>query len=121
MIGEDGLRAVLDWELAHLGDPREDIGWICVNSWRFGTPQNRVGGIGQLEDLLSAYSEAGGRAIRPKDINWWEMLGSLKWGIMCMIMYDTYRSGADVSAERVAIGRRISETEIDLINLMEDF
>ena len=121
MIGEDGLRAVLDWELAHLGDPREDIGWICVNSWRFGAPQNRVGGIGQLEDLLSAYSEAGGRAIRPKDIYWWEMLGGLKWGIMCMIMYDTYRSGADVSVERVAIGRRISETEIDLINLMEGF
>ncbi len=116
IIGNTGLCAVLDWELAHLGDPRQDIGWI----WRFGTSQNRVGGIGQLENLLSAYSAAGGAQIEPEEINWWEMLGTLKWGIMCMIMYDTYRTGAEVSVERVAIGRRVSETEIDLINLMEN-
>ncbi|MEL6693907.1 MAG: hypothetical protein AAFQ12_12870 [Pseudomonadota bacterium] len=52
-------------------------------------------------------------------IDWWEMLGTLKWGIMCMIMYEAFRSGADPSVERAAIGRRVSETEIDLINLLE--
>lgn len=119
MIGEEGLRAVLDWELSHLGDPREDIGWICVNSWRFGASENRVGGIGQLDEFLTAYKTAGGADITAEEIGWWEMLGTLKWGIMCMIMYDTYRTGGDTSVERVAIGRRVSETEIDLINLME--
>lgn len=119
MLNEAGLCAVLDWELAHMGDPREDIGWLCVNSWRFGASHKRVGGIGDLPALLAAYQSAGGQALRPGDIDWWEMLGTLKWGIMCMIMYDTYRTGADTSVERVAIGRRVSETEIDLINLME--
>ncbi|MEM6900184.1 MAG: phosphotransferase family protein [Pseudomonadota bacterium] len=119
MVNEDGLAGVLDWELAHLGDPREDIGWICVNSWRFGRTENRVGGFGRLEQLLKAYSDAGGQHFNPADIDWWEMLGSLKWGIMCMTMYDIYRTGADPSVERAAIGRRVSETEIDLIALME--
>ncbi len=119
MIDETGLVAVLDWELAHLGDPREDIAWICVNSWRFGQSQNRVGGFGNLEDLLSAYNAKTGRALGPKEIDWWETLGTLKWGIMCMIMYEAFRSGADPSVERAAIGRRVSETEIDLINLLE--
>ena len=119
MVDEAGLHAILDWELAHLGDPREDIGWICVNSWRFGASHNRVGGIGDLAPLLEAYMAAGGVETSLADIDWWEMLGTLKWGIMCMIMYDTYRTGAETSVERAAIGRRVSETDIDLINLIE--
>ncbi|MEM1035662.1 MAG: phosphotransferase family protein [Pseudomonadota bacterium] len=119
MVDETGLTSVLDWELAHLGDPREDLAWICVNSWRFGQSQNRVGGFGQLEDMLTAYNAASGRNFTAKDVDWWEMLGTLKWGIMCMIMYEAFRSGADPSVERAAIGRRVSETEIDLINLLE--
>lgn len=119
MVDESGLACVLDWELAHLGDPCEDIGWICVNSWRFGAAQNRVAGISSLDDFLAAYRSAGGDNITPNQIDWWEALGSLKWGIMCMIMYDAYQSGKDRSVERAAIGRRVSETEIDLINLME--
>jgi len=120
MVDKNGLVGVLDWELAHIGDPREDIAWACINSWRFGMSANRVGGFGQLDALLSAYARAGGAGIDPADIDWWEMLGSLKWGVMCMIMYEAYRSGADPSVERAAIGRRVSETEIDLINLLEN-
>lgn len=119
MVDETGLAAVLDWELAHLGDRREDIAWVCVNSWRFGQSENRVGGFGQIETLLDAYNQKSGLSFTPRDIDWWEMLGSLKWGIMCMIMYEAFRSGADASVERAAIGRRVSETEIDLINLLE--
>lgn len=119
MVDQNGLAGVLDWELAHIGDPREDIAWACINAWRFGVSENRVGGFGQLEDLLSAYAEAGGDPIAPAEIDWFEMLGSLKWGIMCMTMYDIYRSGGDPSVERAAIGRRVSENEIDLINLLE--
>ncbi|MEO1472700.1 MAG: phosphotransferase family protein [Pseudomonadota bacterium] len=119
MVDETGLAAILDWELAHIGDPREDIGWICVNSWRFGRTENRVGGFGDLQALLDAYAAAGGPSFTPADIDWWEMLGSLKWGIMCVTMYDIFRTGADPSVERAAIGRRVSETEIDLIALME--
>ncbi len=119
IVNSEGLAAVLDWELAHLGDPREDIAWICVNSWRFGYSDKRVGGFGHLEDLLDAYAEAGGQRFDAAEIDWWEMLGSLKWGIMCMIMYSVFKTGADPSIERAAIGRRVSETEIDLINLFE--
>jgi aminoglycoside phosphotransferase (APT) family kinase protein len=119
MVDETGLASVLDWELAHLGDPREDIAWMCVNSWRFGQSENRLGGFGDVEALLSAYAEAGGASFTPADIDWWEILGSLKWGIMCMMMYESYRSGAAPNVERAAIGRRVSETEIDLMNLLE--
>lgn len=119
IVNEQGLGAVLDWELAHIGDPREDIAWVCINSWRFGHSEKRAGGFGDLEDMLDAYANAGGARYTTADIDWWEILGSLKWGVMCMTMYSAYKTGADPSVERAAIGRRVSENEIDLINLFE--
>ena len=119
IVDEQGLASVLDWELSHIGDPREDIAWICVNSWRFGQIAHRVGGFGELDELLDAYAAAGGTRFDAREIDWWETMGSLKWGIMCMIMYEAFRSGGDPSVERAAIGRRVSETEIDLLNLLE--
>lgn len=118
MVGPDGLRAVLDWELCHTGDPMEDLGWICVNSWRFGQSENPVGGFGSYADLFAGYEAAGGAKVDPSRVKFWEVCGTLKWGIMCMLMVSAFRTGMDRSVERAAIGRRSSETEIDLMNLL---
>lgn len=118
MIGPEGVRAVLDWELAHLGDGHEDLGWICVNSWRFGEIEKPVGGFGAREDLFAGYEAARGVRVDPERVRFWETFGSLKWGIMCMISCSAHLTGADRSVERAAIGRRSSETEIDLIDLI---
>jgi aminoglycoside phosphotransferase (APT) family kinase protein len=117
IIGPDGVRAVLDWELAHLGDPMEDLGWICVNSWRFGEIDKPVGGFGSREDLFAGYQEAGRRA-DPARVKFWEVMGTLRWGVMCCGMMQRFRSGPDHSLERAMIGRRSSETEIDLLRLL---
>jgi len=116
---DKGLAAVLDWELSHIGDPAEDLGWICVNSWRFGRPDRPVGGFGAYDDLLAGYEAAGGEPISLERVRYWQALGSLKWGVMCLMMYTSWATGADASVERPMIGRRVSETEIDLVNLLE--
>ena len=117
IIGPDGVRAVLDWELAHFGDPMEDLGWICVNSWRFGEIDKPVGGFGAREDLFAGYEEAG-RKVDPDRVMFWEVMGTLRWGIMCCGMMQRFRTGPDHSMERAMIGRRSSETEIDLLRLL---
>jgi aminoglycoside phosphotransferase (APT) family kinase protein len=117
IIGPDGVRAVLDWELAHLGDPMEDLGWICVNSWRFGEIDKPVGGFGMREELFAGY-EAAGRRADPARVKFWEVMGTLRWGVMCCGMMQRFRSGPDHSMERAMIGRRSSETEIDLLRLL---
>ena len=116
---ERGVVAVLDWELSHCGDPAEDLGWICVNSWRFGRADRPVGGFGDYQDLLDGYRAAGGADIPLSRLRYWQALGSLKWGVMCLMMYASYASGAESSVERPMIGRRVSETEIDLVTLLE--
>jgi aminoglycoside phosphotransferase (APT) family kinase protein len=117
IIGPDGVRAVLDWELAHLGDPMEDLGWVCVNSWRFGEIDKPVGGFGSREELFAGY-EAAGRKVDAARVKFWEVMGTLRWGIMCCGMMQRFRQGPDHSMERAMIGRRASETEIDLLRLL---
>jgi aminoglycoside phosphotransferase (APT) family kinase protein len=117
IIGSDGVRAVLDWELAHTGDPMEDLGWICVNSWRFGEIDRPVGGFGTREELFAGYEAAGGR-VDASRVNFWEVMGTLRWGVMCCGMMQRFRLSPEHSIERAMIGRRSSETEIDLLRLL---
>jgi len=116
MVGEAGLRAVLDWELAHLGDPMEDLGWMCVRSWRFGAALP-VGGFGTREQLFDGYEEGGGR-VDAERVRWWQVLGTLKWGIVCEAMVHAWLMGRERDVEKAAIGRRASEAEFDLLGLL---
>jgi aminoglycoside phosphotransferase (APT) family kinase protein len=118
MVGEDGLRAVLDWELAHIGDPMEDLGWLCVKAWRFGSPLP-VAGVGTYEQLIAAYEAASGTTVDPEVVRWWEVLGTLKWGIMCIGQANAHVSGVARSHELAAIGRRVCENEHDLFLALE--
>jgi len=119
IVGRDGLRAVLDWELVHLGDPMEDLGWMCVKAWRFGSPLP-VAGVGEYERLFEAYEAAGGAAIDADVVRWWEVLGTLKWGIMCIMQANAHLSGVARSHELAAIGRRVCENEHDLFVALQD-
>jgi aminoglycoside phosphotransferase (APT) family kinase protein len=117
IIGPDGIRAVLDWELAHRGDPLEDLGWLCVKAWRFGSSLP-VGGFGTIDQLVTAYEAAGGRAVDAGVLRWWQVLGTLRWGIICIVQALTHTTGAVRSVELAAIGRRVCEVEWDLLELL---
>jgi aminoglycoside phosphotransferase (APT) family kinase protein len=113
IVDERGLAAVLDWELVHLGDPVEDLGWLCSPAWRFGGPLP-VAGIGRREQLLDAYEAVSGVPIPTDTLRWWEVFAILRWGVICIGQADAHRSGAARSHELAAIGRRVCETEHDL-------
>lgn len=119
LIDAEGVRAVLDWELAHAGDPMEDLGWICVNSWRFGAIDYPVGGFGAREDLYEGYAAAGGAPVDRARAHFWEVLGTLRWGVICTMSGVALREGAATGVERAMIARRASETELDLLDLLE--
>jgi aminoglycoside phosphotransferase (APT) family kinase protein len=119
VVGPEGLRAVLDWELAHVGDPAEDLGWFCVRAWRFGNDGRPAGGLGSREELLEAYANAGAAPVSPADHRFWEAYGTLRWGIMCVMQASFHLSGAVRSVELAAIGRRACEMEWALLDLME--
>ena len=116
IIDERGLASVLDWELCHLGDPMEDLGWLCVRAWRFGG-RGEVAGLGSIEQLIAGYRSAGGEA-DVEAVKWWMVAGTLIWGIMCISQATAHLSGSNRSVELAAIGRRVTEQEHDLMVLL---
>lgn len=118
VVGAQGVHAVLDWELAHIGDPVEDLAWLCIPPWRFGELDKPVGGFGMREELLDAYERASGMSIDSARLEWWDVLGTLRWGVMCADMPQWLRSGRDKSIERAMIARRASESELDLMRIL---
>lgn len=117
IVDESGLQAVLDWEIAHLGDPLSDLGWLMVRTWRFGGALP-VGGFGRREDLITAYEQATGREVDRVSLDWWEAFGSLKWAVMCMMKGQAYLKGAEMDIEQAAIGRRMEEGLYDFFTAL---
>jgi len=120
MIDRGGLSAVLDWELVRLGDPVQDLAYLCTPSWRFGHYEMAAGGFDSAESFLRAYAEASGAEVDPDRFRFWLIYSTLWWGVACMVMGQIWRSHGDRSLERTVIGRRVSEVEIDLSLLFEE-
>ena len=118
IIGPDGIRAVLDWEQVHRGDPMQDLGYLCVRSWRFGA-EEPVGGFGDYEDLFRGYERISGRPVDREAVRWWEVYGTVWWGGGCMVQAWRHLSGDERSVELAAIGRRVWEQEYDTLLLLE--
>lgn len=114
IIDPTGLRAVLDWERVHRGDPREDLGWLCVKCWRFGSP-HPVGGFGSIAELLDGYAEVAGTRPDPEAVRWWQIYGTANWAVGCRTMAERHLSGQTPSVELAAIGRRVCEQEHDVL------
>lgn len=119
VVDETGLRAVLDWELAHRGDPLEDLAWVCVRSWRFGMDHLPLGGIAEREALFTAYENATGDLLDREALRFWEVYGNLRWGVFTLIQVRGFLEGISSSVELASIGRRTAETEWELLNLIE--
>lgn len=120
MADENGLAAVLDWELAHIGDRHQDLAFGCINSWRFGHIDRPAFGCGQIEDFFATYAAESGAAPDPIRFRFWLIYSTLWWGMCCLQMAEIWRSGMDKTLERAVIGRRTSETEVDLLMLLEE-
>ena len=118
MFDERGLTAVLDWELSHIGDPLEDLGWLTVRAWRFGADDSPVGGLCSRERLLELYEEASGRAVDRAAYAYWEIFGNWRWAVICVLQASGYSAGSYPNVELASLGRRVAEVECEMLTLM---
>jgi aminoglycoside phosphotransferase (APT) family kinase protein len=119
VVTDRGLQYLLDWEFAHLGDPREDVSWPVVRAWRFGADERRLGGVGDVGPYLERYSQRTGREISEDELDWWEVLGNVKWATGCLTQCRRHLTGVDRSVEYAVLGRMAAEMEYELLDLIE--
>ena len=118
LVDQGRLSAVLDWELAHVGDPMEDLAYLCLRTWRFGNDHLTVGGFGSLEALRGAY-EAGGGDWRHDAFRWWLAARTAWWACGLAAQAAAFSAGMSDSIVLAAGGRRVVELEYDLLNLID--
>jgi aminoglycoside phosphotransferase (APT) family kinase protein len=121
VVGDGGLVGVLDWEFAHLDDPVRDMAFALVRAWRFGVPEKRLGGIGEVEPYLARYNELTGLDVRPAELDYWELAGNVAWAIGCLTQMQRHLTGQDRSVELAILGRLGVEVEYEIVNLLEQF
>lgn len=119
IFGEKGVKSVLDWELSHIGDPMEDVGYITVQAWRFGNDAKPVGGIGTRDAFYRAYRQEGGFPLDPERIFFWEVFGNFKWAIITILQTVPFLKQSSTSVELASLGRKTAEIELQLLTLIE--
>ena len=120
LINPDGLQGILDWEFAHFGDRHEDIAWLCMRDWRFGKVNKEVGGFADRKEFYDLYSQFAGFVVDPVRVNYWEIMGNLRWAVGSIGQAWRHISGKDKGIELAAIGRRTSELEFECLKLIEN-
>ena len=123
LVDDKGLTAVIDWEFAHIGDPDEELGYLCMRDWRFGAGTKRAAGLTDRETFLKAYEDASGRTVNRASVDWWELMGNIRWGIMCMSQANRHLSpdSEEQSVELASLGRRSAEMQLESLRLIESY
>jgi aminoglycoside phosphotransferase (APT) family kinase protein len=119
VVGREGLRGILDWESAHIGDPHADLAWPSVRAWRFGMDTLPFGGIGPREPFIRAYEQASGRRVSRFRLFYWEVLGNMRWAIGALGQARRHLSGLERSIELASLGRIAAEMELEVLNLID--
>lgn len=119
LVGRAGLQAVLDWEMTHLGDPHEDAAWATIRAWRFDR-HREPGTFPETEPWIEAYNAAAepGRALDPDAMRWWQVAGTWGWAVISAMQARRHLDGWVQSLEHAVIGRRVCESEWDLLELL---
>ncbi|MBA3743702.1 phosphotransferase family protein [Sporichthya sp.] len=74
LISPEGRLTVIDWELAHPGDPVEDLAWTML--WR--TQWDVVGGLHTAEGYVAAYTSLTGRQVNSEVLRFWRVFSLVK-------------------------------------------
>lgn len=120
LVNASGLAAVIDWEFAHMGDPLEELGYLCMRDWRFGNDALRAGGLCERERFIQAYEHASGIQINRTAVDWWEIMGNIRWGVICLSQAERHLSGRDPSVEFASLGRRSAEMQLEALRMIEN-
>ena len=119
IVGDDGLRAILDWEGSRIGDPMEDAAWPCQRMWRFREDRHTAAGMADIATLRDAYM-AGGGVWDEDRFDWWRVLGTVRWGLSLAGQARSHLDGSFPSIVMAGSGRRVPELEYDTLLLLRN-
>ena len=119
LVHNGKLTGLLDWEFAALGNPLEDIGWICAKCWCFRHEHHIVGGVADVDDFIPAYEAASGRKVPAEALRYWQVMAHIRWSVIALQQAQRHLSGVEPSLELALTGKIVAELEWEVLQLTE--
>ena len=123
LVDNGQLTGILDWDIAHWGDAREDLGWFAARCWRFGNDAKVAGGLSRLATFLDAYNAATDVKVTAQEIAYWEVFAAARWAAMAAIQgaRSAKVGGGRMALELALTGLMAPEMELDALNGIDAF
>jgi aminoglycoside phosphotransferase (APT) family kinase protein len=118
LVHDGKVTGVLDWEMAHLGDPLEDVAWACLRCWRWAG-DGRIGGLLPRAEFYRRYEESGGASVDEEAVRFWEVLGNCKMAIISLTGARSYASGLSSEAIHAFTAYLVPEIELEILRLIQ--
>lgn len=110
------ITAFLDWEMTHLGDPMEDLGWACMEWWRQDTPL--MCGLIEKEQFFRYYEDLSGIKVDEQKVFFYEVLGCVKMAAICLTGARSFSEGKTHEMVLGFLGLGVGRLEDNLANLL---
>ncbi|MCH8009657.1 MAG: phosphotransferase family protein [Chloroflexi bacterium] len=117
LVNGGKITGVLDWEMVHLGDPMEDVAWVCLRSWRWAGDA-RVGGLLSREEFYQGYEAASGTPIDRDAVHFWEVLGNLKVAVIFLTGARSFVEGRSKDAMHAFTAHLNADIEAETLRLI---
>jgi aminoglycoside phosphotransferase (APT) family kinase protein len=91
------IKAMLDWEMMHMGDPLEDLAWALNRLWSWSEP-DRLGLMLPREHAIQSWEDVSGFTANPDALFWWEVFASVKGLAIWASMNKVYATGGNTDA-----------------------
>lgn len=111
------IRAMLDWEMVHLGDPLEDVAWVAIRPWRFAG-DDRVGGLLDREEFFRLYEEYSGLKVDRQAIHFWEVLGVVKLAVILLTGGRSFCDGRTRRIQMAMVGVNTAGLDTTIMELI---
>jgi aminoglycoside phosphotransferase (APT) family kinase protein len=106
------ITAILDWELVHLGDPLEDLGWICMRSFRGRSPY--MCHLIERARLYERYEELSGIPVPPAVVQFYEAFGTFKLAVIHVGAARCFEDGRFKDLRLAALGVHLPRLMLQL-------
>jgi aminoglycoside phosphotransferase (APT) family kinase protein len=111
------ITGILDWEMVHLGDPLEDLAWVCLRSWRWAGDA-RMGGLLLRDELYRRYEAASGLCVIPEAVRFWEVLGNLKLAVIFLTGARSFVEGRSKDPIHAFTAHLSPDVELEILRLI---
>jgi aminoglycoside phosphotransferase (APT) family kinase protein len=104
LFDDSGLVTMLDWEMTHLGDPIEDLGWSSMRLWGRDT---LAGGLIDRDEYIRLYEQKSAVPVDRERLFFYQVLGNAKMAVICL-----------TGIRDLAEGRTSDPTMVILLNMV---